>query len=91
MERKPGERPAVIAERTSADEVRLYASWNGATELTSWEVLSGTNQLEPLNSVPRNGFETAIVVHTTDRYVAVRAKDSSGRVLGTSAAVEPGT
>ena len=88
---KPGERPDVVAERTSADEGRLYASWNGATELTSWEVLSGTNQLEPLNSVPRNGFETAIVVHTTDRYVAVRAKDSSGRVLGTSAAVEPGT
>jgi hypothetical protein len=87
---KPGERPAVVAERTSADEVRLYASWNGATEITSWEVLSGTNQLEPLNSVPRNGFETAIVVHTTDRYVAVRAKDRSGRVLGTSAAVEPG-
>src|SRR5215212_11001079 len=73
----PGERPAVVAERTSAQEVRLYASWNGATEITSWEVLAGTNQnqLEPLSSVPRNGFETAMVVHTTDRYVAVRAKD----------------
>ena len=85
---KPGERPAMVAERTSADEVRLYASWNGATEITSWEVLAGTNQREPLTSVPRNGFETVMVVHTTDRYVAVRAKDRSGRVLGTSAAVE---
>jgi hypothetical protein len=88
---KPGERPAVAAERTSTDEVRLYASWNGATEITSWEVLAGTNQLEPLSSVPRDGFETAMVVHTTDRYVAVRAKDRSGRVLGTSEAVEPRT
>jgi hypothetical protein len=89
----PGERPAVVAERTSAQEVRLYASCNGATEITSWEVLAGTNQnqLEPLSSVARNGFETAMVVHTTDRYVAVRAKDRSGRVLGTSAAVEPRT
>ena len=88
---KPGERPAMVAERTSADEVRLYASWNGATEITSWEVLAGTNQREPLSSVPRNGFETTMMVHTTDRYVAVRAKDRSGRVLGTTAAVEPQT
>jgi hypothetical protein len=40
--------------------------------------------------VPRNGFETAMLMQTSDPYVSVRAKDRSGRVLGTSKAVEPG-
>jgi hypothetical protein len=31
-----------------------------------------------------------MVVRSTDPYVAARAKDRSGRVLGTSKAVEPG-
>jgi len=39
--------------------------------------------------VPRNGFETGIVVRTTRRYLAARARDSSGEVLGTTAAIEP--
>src|SRR5215216_5314056 len=82
----PTDRPAAVAERTSEEEVRVYASWNGATEVSSWEVLAGPrpDQLEPLGSVPRNGFETALSVQTPHPYVAVRAKDRSGRVLGTT-------
>ena len=70
--------------------VTLYASWNGSTEVTAWEVLSGPrpNRLEPLGAVPRDGFETAMVVQTTDPYVAVRARVSSGEILGTSPPVE---
>ena len=81
----PDEEPAAVAERISEDEVRVYASWNGATEVATWEVLAGPRpgQLESLESAPRDGFETTIVVHTTEPYVAVRAKNSSGRVLGT--------
>jgi len=37
-----------------------------------------------LGSVSRNGFETAMRVSTAKPYVAVRAKDRSGRVLGTT-------
>jgi len=40
--------------------------------------------------VPRDGFETTILVQTSDPYVAVRAKHGSGRVLGASRPVEPG-
>jgi hypothetical protein len=77
---------AVAAERTSGGEVTLYASWNGATEVTSWEVLAGPRPegLESVGSAPRNGFETTMVVSTSDQYVAVRAKDRSGSVLGTT-------
>ena len=90
---KPGDRPAVVAERTSADEVRLYASWNGATEVATWEVLTGPypDGLEPMGSVPRDGFETAILALDTETNVAVRARDRSGRILGTSKSIEPGS
>jgi len=86
----PTDKPACVAERTLGDEVRVYASWNGATEVESWEALVGPRpgRLKPLGEVARDGFETAIVVRTADRYVGVRAKDRSGRVLGTSEPVE---
>jgi hypothetical protein len=82
----PTDRPAAVAERTSEEELEVYASWNGATEVSSWEVLAGPRpgQIEPLGSVPRNGFETALSVQTPHPYVAVRAKDRSGQVLDTT-------
>src|ERR671920_627277 len=40
----PTDRPAAVAERTSENEVRVYASWNGATEVAAWEVLAGQRQ-----------------------------------------------
>jgi hypothetical protein len=84
----------VAAEPGEAEgELRVYASWNGATEVASWEVLSGPapERLKPTVSASRDGFETAITVpRGPGRYVAVQAKDSSGRVLGVSKAVEPG-
>jgi hypothetical protein len=49
-------------------------------------VLAGPRpgQIEPLGSVPRNGFETALSVQSPHPYVAVWAKDRSGRVLDTT-------
>jgi hypothetical protein len=87
----PTDRPAAAAERASEEEVRLYASWNGATEVESWEVLTGSRPdgLEPLGSVPRDGFETAIVARSAEPYVAVRARDRSGRTLGSTEPIEP--
>jgi arylsulfotransferase ASST len=89
---QPDDDPAVVADRAASEEkVTLYASWNGATEVATWEVLAGPNpdELEVVASVPRKGFETAITVETPEAYVGVRAKNGSGRVLGTSKAVEP--
>jgi arylsulfotransferase ASST len=87
---QPLDRPACVAERASEEELRVYVSWNGATEVESWEVLTGprVERLKSLGSVPRDGFETAMVVRTLDPYVAVRAIHRSGRVLGTSKPVE---
>ncbi len=86
----PIESPAVAVEQEPDDKMKLYASWNGATEVESWEVLAGPrpDHLESVGSVPRDGFETAMLVQTSDPYVAVRPRDRSGRALGTSTPVK---
>src|SRR5215203_3116056 len=86
----PSDQPAAVAERTSENELEVYASWNGATDIAAWEILAGPHPglLESLGSIPRDGFETAMVVQTSEPYIAVQAKHRSGRVLGTSPLVE---
>jgi arylsulfotransferase ASST len=85
----PADEPAVTVEQGPDAKVKLYASWNGATEVATWEVLAGPHpgRLEPLGAVPRSGFETAMLVQTSHSYVAVRAKGRLGGVLGASASV----
>jgi outer membrane protein assembly factor BamB len=85
---QPIDDPAIAAELGADDEVTIYASWNGATEVTTWQVLAGSapDQLEPLASAPSEGFETVITVHTTQPYLGLKAVNGSGRVLGTTRA-----
>jgi Arylsulfotransferase (ASST) len=86
----PTDEPAVTVEQGPDDKLKLYASWNGATEVDVWEVLAGPHpgRLEPVGSVPWDGFETAMLVQTFDPYVAVRAKDRLDQPLGTSTPVK---
>ena len=89
---QPQDAPAVVAESGPEDKVTLYVSWNGATEVDTWQVLTGAgpDKLESVGSVPRKGFETALTLQTDEPYVAVKAKDSSGQVLGASKTLKPG-
>ena len=89
---QPEDQPAVVAESGPEDKVTLYASWNGATEVDTWEVLAGAgpDRMEPVGSAPRKGFETALMLQTGEPYIAVKAKDSSAQVLGTSKTLQPG-
>ena len=86
----PLDQPAAVAERTSENELEVYASWNGATEVTAWEVLAGPDpsQLESLGSIPRDGFETAMLVQTSEPFIVVQAKHRSGRILGATTPFE---
>jgi hypothetical protein len=85
---QPTDAPAVAAETGPEDQVKIYASWNGATEAATWQVLagSGPDELEPLASAPKKGFETVITVHTTEPYVGLQAMNASGKLLGTTSA-----
>jgi hypothetical protein len=84
----PHTTPRSAVARLHGGGMNVYASWNGATEVASWEVLAGAapTALQPARTAARAGFETRIPVSLTARYVAVRALDASGRALGTSPA-----
>jgi hypothetical protein len=80
----PSDRPSV-----GARAGRLYASWNGATEVESWQLLEGGNasDLRRTEIVPRTGFETPLTLSAGTRSAAVIALDRAGTPLGTSSAV----
>jgi len=63
-----------------------FASWNGATEVTSWRLSAGAarGSLQPVLTAHRRGFETPVEVPAELRYAAVAALDRHGRVLGRS-------
>ncbi|MCU1461713.1 MAG: Arylsulfotransferase [Acidimicrobiales bacterium] len=84
---RPSEPPAIAVDEIGLGRLTMHVSWNGATEVARWDVLAGRRKdsLERIASAPRSGFETKISAITTDRYVAARAHDASGAVLGTSA------
>jgi hypothetical protein len=81
---RPGGRPAV-----SVVGDRVYASWNGKTNVAFWEVLSGpdADHLSRIAGHDWAGLETAIQLETPPPAVAVRALDQQGRVLGVSQTV----
>jgi Arylsulfotransferase (ASST) len=89
---RPHTRPSLAVNRTAGGHVKVYASWNGATQVAAWQVLGGSTagHLTALGaSATRTGFETAIEVRGAPRYLAVEALDGKGRVLGTSAPGRP--
>ena len=80
--------PPVGAVRRHPGASTVYASWNGATQVTGWRVLAraGVGQLRAVASAPRRGFETAITVPGRPASFEVQALGAGGRVLGTSKA-----
>jgi hypothetical protein len=77
----PGGKPGV-----AVDGDRVYASWNGKLGIARWQVLAGPDagHLAPVASRPWAGLETAILLETPPKAVAVRALDARGRLLGRS-------
>ena len=51
----------------------VYVSWNGATDVARWRLLTGNanGDLVATRSVAKNGFETAIAIGSNKPYVAV--------------------
>jgi EmrB/QacA subfamily drug resistance transporter len=76
--------PPSGAARTRAGRTTVYASWNGATKLKSWKVLSLSGSGSPVVAkATESGFETAIKVGSGSRF-EVQALDGTGKVIGTS-------
>ena len=75
---RPDDRPVLAIAHGNA-----YASWNGATEVAGWALLTGTSrtQLRRVRMLRKIGFETRAVLPSEGKYFAVEALDSQGRVL----------
>lgn len=82
---EPRTRPTAVADRHRRRTI-VYASWNGATGVTGWRVLGGSDphHLKDLGSAPRKGFETKLDVAAAPAFVAVEALDKGGGSLGRS-------
>lgn len=61
---------------------KIYVSWNGSTETTTWQVYAGPSPgcLKLIKTVPKTGFETAIEVGPFP-YYKVGAFNAAGRLL----------
>jgi hypothetical protein len=83
---QPSTPPALAVDRGPGDLVTFYASWNGATDVAAWRVLTGGSPttLAPRGQRAKSSFQTVLRIHTAHPYVAVQALGRSGKVLGTS-------
>ncbi len=86
---RPQDPPALALTTDRRGRVTAYVSWNGATDVTRWQVVAGPDprHLDTVAVAAKTGFETAIPLDVlTDRYVTVRARGASGELIGSSAA-----
>jgi hypothetical protein len=82
----PKTKPAAVVKRPGGVHT-VYVSWNGATQVGSWEVLGGPDarHLVPVARAAKEGFETAIPLRTFAKTLAVVARDAEGAVLARAA------
>ncbi|MBV9413490.1 MAG: hypothetical protein JO363_00780, partial [Solirubrobacterales bacterium] len=78
--------PPSGAVRINHGKATVYASWDGATLVTSWRVLAGSSatSLKAVTTKTKTGFETTIPLASSAKVYEVQALDSRHHVLGTS-------
>ncbi len=81
--------PSVEVKRAGSGRVNVYASWNGATQIVRWRVLTGTTKtkFKAVAHAHWLSFETTVPLRTNKPYIEVQAIASNGKVLGTSKVV----
>lgn len=85
----PSQPPDVYAEVTwpgSRTVTTIHMSWNGATEVATWNVKGNDGNGKPIHllTTPRTGFETTITYDGFATNVYAEALDRHGNLLGTS-------
>lgn len=89
----PTDRPAIASAARAGGRATVWASWNGATNIARWQVLTGPkpSKLRPVGGGEWQNLETRIEIPRASTLVMVRALDAKGRILGKSPAVRLGT
>ena len=77
--------PALVTTRAGGRTL-AHVSWNGDTQVARWTALAGTStqNLIPVASALRTGFETVLPVPSSATHLRVAGSDATGRRLGTS-------
>jgi hypothetical protein len=80
--------PPAVAAQANGGRVSVEASWNGATDVGSWRLLTGSSaaSLSPALSAPATGFQTTLTA-SGGPYVQVQALGTAGQVLASSATI----
>jgi hypothetical protein len=80
----------VVQDGSGSGSFTAYVSWNGATEVASWQLSAGPSSasLSTVTTVAKDGFETTIPFsYSGATAFQVAALSGSGAVLGTSGVV----
>lgn len=79
-----------LKDAKAGDNLDVYVSWNGATEVREWVVRAGSGKV--LARSARTGFETVLTIsskHTTGlQSLWAEALDKNGKVIGSTEAVD---
>lgn len=80
--------PAVVVDAKDSAQPQVYVSWNGATEVTRWRLMTGEEAATATEkaTVDKTTFETVIPLDQEAAYIAVEALDDDGTVLATGIA-----
>lgn len=84
---QPTTKPSLALDAGKGNALTAFASWNGATGVARWRVLTGSSpaSLQAGPSAAKHHFETSISLRTRAAYIAVQALSAGGGVLATSA------
>lgn len=82
--------PPSIAVKSNNNQITVYASWNGSTQTTMWQVFAGSSpdKLNLVKVTNKTGFETNIIVNNHGPYFKVRALNVKHKVIGESKVVK---
>lgn len=86
----PTSTPSIAVQTHGAGGLTVAASWNGATEVASWQLLAGASpaSLTVAASAPRRGFQTSIALTSAPAYLAVQALNPAGAAIGRSPTIK---
>ncbi|SMX67206.1 MULTISPECIES: arylsulfotransferase family protein [unclassified Brevibacterium] len=85
-EATPSAPPTATKSEPSEGITRVHMSWNGASEVAAWRILSGDDeeQLEETAVVDRTGFETAADITPAGSRIVVEALDEEKEPIGST-------
>jgi hypothetical protein len=89
----PDSTPAIFTYANSSSlPTTFYVSWNGATQVASWNFFAGNGTdmkgMALVGNAAKTGFETTFMANEFLAYGYAAALDANGRVLGVSPTVQ---